>query len=329
MEIGLACEGDQRSDTAIVFAADGNYLRFAAFAAAQIVALAPQRRFDVCLCIPAEAAPVAGLDGLGARIARIDTGGVFAPLGRDSRRTEAAYLRLALPAAFAGAYRRLLYLDADVFVQGGDFAALLDVDIGPHPLAAVRDNIQWRTPGRRAESFRRLGLRAAPVFNSGVLLIDVAAFNAQEVLERCLAFGRQPPAGAHRARPGPAERGAARRLGRDLAGLELAVHLGVAALRGDGGRARGALHRAEEALEPPGGRAAAALSPRLPPVLRRALSRGADRRGRGGADGEPRLPAAEPRQASALGAQDERLSGAVPDRSHRLSLISTSAGRAG
>jgi lipopolysaccharide biosynthesis glycosyltransferase len=193
MAIGLACEGEQRADAAIAFAADGNYLRYAAFAAAQILALAPERRFDICLCMPADAAPVAGIDGLGVRLARVGTGGAFARLGQDPRRTEAAYLRLALPAAFAGAYRRLLYLDADVFVQGGDFAALLDVGIGPHPLAAVRDNIQWRTPGRRPDSFRRLGLGPAPVFNSGVLLIDVAAFNAQDVLGRCLAFGASHP----------------------------------------------------------------------------------------------------------------------------------------
>ena len=121
------------------------------------------------------------------------TAGVFAALGQDRRRSEAAYLRLALPAAFAGEYRRILYLDADVFVQGGDFAALLEVDIGAHPLAAVRDNMQWRTPGRVVPSYKRLGLAGSKVFNSGVLLIDVAAFNGQEVLERCLAFGKAHP----------------------------------------------------------------------------------------------------------------------------------------
>ena len=110
---------------------------------------------------------------------------------------------------------------------------------------------QHRSGGRRAGGaiLPAAGARGAPYFNSGVMLIDVAAFNAQEVLERCLEFGRGAPAGADRARPGPAERGAAGRLGGDLAGLELAVHLGVAALRGDGGRARRAFHRAEEAVE--------------------------------------------------------------------------------
>ena len=193
MAIGLACSGEQRADVAVVFAFDRNYARFALFAAAQIAGLAPRRGFDICLCSAEDLAPVPGLAAHGFRHCRVDTGGIFAGLGVDAQRTEAAYLRLALPAAFAGSYRRLLYLDADVYVQGGDFAALLAVGIGPHPLAAVRDNVQWRTPGRRLKSFRRLGLPAAPAFNSGVLLIDVAAFNGQEVLARCLEFARNHP----------------------------------------------------------------------------------------------------------------------------------------
>ena len=78
-------------------------------------------------------------------------------------------------------------------MQGGDFAALLALGIGPHPLAAVRDNMQWRTPGRRPESFRRLGLPAVPYCNSGALLIDVAEYGRQQVLERCLDFARRHP----------------------------------------------------------------------------------------------------------------------------------------
>ena len=132
----------------------------------------------------------AGLAPHGFRACRIDTGGAFAGLRLDPGRTEVVYLRLALPAAFAGEYRRLLYLDGDIFVQGGDFAALLGVDLGARVLGAVRDNMQWRTPGRRPEQFRRLRLPASPYFNAGVLLIDVERFNAAELMQRCVDFGR-------------------------------------------------------------------------------------------------------------------------------------------
>ena len=183
-----------RFDRAVVFACDTNYARFAWFAAAQIARLNPDRDFDICLCAPGEdLPPVPGLADLGVRLCRIETDGIFADLSLDARRTEATYLRLALPAAFARDYRRLLYLDSDVFIQGGDFGALLDADLGPHPVAAVRDNDQWRTPTRRPKEFRLLGLPSAPYCNCGVLLIDGPAFASQRVLERCLDTGRAHP----------------------------------------------------------------------------------------------------------------------------------------
>jgi Glycosyl transferase family 8 len=191
MAITLEADMPPRSDRAVVFASDGKYGRFALFAADQIARLHPERDFDICLCSTEAQPPVPpGLAHHGFRLCRVETEGAFAGLRLDPGRTDVVYLRLALPAAFAGQYRRLLYLDADVFVQGGDFSALLGVDLGAHVLGAVRDNIQWRTSGRRPEQFRRLGYAAAPYFNAGVLLIDVAAFNDAGLMQRCVALGR-------------------------------------------------------------------------------------------------------------------------------------------
>lgn len=193
MTIRLTSDTPPRHDKAIVFACDGNYAPFAWFAAERIAMLSPARDFDICLAAMEMPAPVPGLASLGVRLCRVETGGVFADLCRDARRTEAAYLRYALPRAFRDEYRRLLYLDADVFPQAGDFSALLDLGLLGHAVGAVRDNSQWRTPRRRPPSFQRLGLAAAPYFNSGLLLIDTEAFEAQEVLDRCLAFGAAHP----------------------------------------------------------------------------------------------------------------------------------------
>lgn len=193
MSLGLTSDRPARAKKAIVFACDGNYAPYAWFAAERLAALAPARDFDICLAAMQMPAPVPGLEHLGVRLCRIETGGIFADLCRDARRTEAAYLRYALPRAFTAEYHRLLYLDADVFPQAGDFSALLDVDLLGHAVGAVRDNTQWRTPKRRPKSFVRLGLPSAPYFNSGLLLIDTAAFEAQGVLDRCLALGAKYP----------------------------------------------------------------------------------------------------------------------------------------
>ena len=179
------------ADSAVVFACDETYLPFAVHAAAQIARLSPGRDFDICLAtMGPPLAPPGSLAPLGLRAARLDPGDAFDGLKLDGRRTASAYLRLALPAAFAGEYRRLLYLDSDVFALGGDFGALLRVDLGGRPLAAVRDSIQWRTPNRRAKVFRALGLPAARYFNSGVMLMDVEAMLARDIPGGCLALGR-------------------------------------------------------------------------------------------------------------------------------------------
>ena len=178
-----------RSRHAVVFCCDGNYLPYALFAAAQIAALHPARDFDICLC---SAAPLAIPDSLAAlhiRACVIDAGDALAGLGGDARRTLSTYLRLLVPDALAGDYDRILYLDSDIFVQGGDMAALLRVPM-PGAVAAVRDNFQWRTPGRMAPEFRTHGLRNAPYFNAGVLLIDTAAWQAAGLLDKSLAFSR-------------------------------------------------------------------------------------------------------------------------------------------
>ncbi len=176
----------------MIFAGDGSYARFALHAAAQIHALSPDRRFDICLAgneMPAP--PPGGLSGLNLRRCAIRTGGLFEGLRLDPGRSEIVYLRLALPSAFAAEYRRILYLDSDIFVESGDFSALLDVEIGDRPIAAVRDNSQWRTPGRRPKQFRRLGLPAAPYFNAGVMLIDLSRWLKRDVTGRAVALGRE------------------------------------------------------------------------------------------------------------------------------------------
>lgn len=191
MAVTLQATTPHRAERAVVFACDGQYARFAMLAAQQIARLHPERDFDICMCfMEDEPEDPPGLRDLGVRHCRVATGDVFDGLRLDAGRTQVVYLRLALPAAFAGQYRRLLYLDGDIFVQGGDFSRLLDVDLGTHPVAAVRDNSQWRTPARRPRQFRRLGLPTAPYFNAGVMLIDVGAFNEAGVLERCVEVGR-------------------------------------------------------------------------------------------------------------------------------------------
>lgn len=179
-----------RSRTAIIFCCDDGYLPFAVTAADQIRTLNPGANFDICICdtgplsLPTSAAP------LDIRTCAIDISGVFDGLRLDPGKTDVVYLRLAIPHAFADEYDTILYMDADIWVQGGDFAALLALDLGDQVFGAVRDNTQWRTPKRQPEQFKRLGYRTAPYFNAGILLMNVAQYIQRDMLSRCLEIGR-------------------------------------------------------------------------------------------------------------------------------------------
>lgn len=179
-----------RARTAIVFCCDDGYLPFAVAAAAQIRDLNPGANFDICICdtgalsLPESAAP------LDIRTCAIDISGVFDGLRLDPGKTDVVYLRLAIPHAFADEYDTVLYMDADIWVQGGDFAALLAVDLGDQVFGAVRDNTQWRTPTRQPEQFKRLGYPTAPYFNAGILLMNIAQYIRRDILSGCLKIGR-------------------------------------------------------------------------------------------------------------------------------------------
>ncbi|WP_415182837.1 glycosyltransferase family 8 protein [Phaeovulum sp.] len=189
MAITLESQTPATARKAVAFCCDANYLPYALFAAAQITALHPARDFDICICDVEMPEIPRSLAGLHLRACKLTADGLLDGFGTDARRTMSMYLRLLLPDAFAGAYDRILYLDADIYVQGGDLSALLAVEMGPNPVAAVRDNQQWRTPGRMPAEFKAAGLGVAPYFNSGVMLIDCARWQADAVLNHCIEFG--------------------------------------------------------------------------------------------------------------------------------------------
>jgi lipopolysaccharide biosynthesis glycosyltransferase len=93
----------------------------------------------------------------------------------------ASLIRLLMPALLAERYDRLLYIDVDTEIHG-DLAPVFDLDLGGNILAAATA----RAPKAHC---RALGMTAPHrYFNSGVMLIDVARWNAENVGERALQF---------------------------------------------------------------------------------------------------------------------------------------------
>ncbi|MBS7540188.1 glycosyltransferase family 8 protein [Ancylobacter lacus] len=98
-------------------------------------------------------------------------------LGRLVARTHvspSAYVRLLIPHLLPQVGERMLYVDCDTLINA-PLAPLVEVEMGGHAVAAVRDA---RTSAH-GEWNRRLGLpEDTPYLNSGVLLIDPAAWRA-------------------------------------------------------------------------------------------------------------------------------------------------------
>ena len=187
----------QGSDMAVVVACDGNYLPYAGVVAAQLSAR-PGRSYDVLIGSPdpLDLPPDLTMLGIGHVAAR--DAALEASLPLDARRSLATYMEIFLGQALNGRWRRILVLDADILFERGDPGRLMAADMAGRAVAAVRDNRQWRQPGKRTPDHRKLGRPAAPYFNAGVVMIDTAAWAAAEMPARCAEFARTRLAGVGR-----------------------------------------------------------------------------------------------------------------------------------
>ena len=142
--------------------------------------LHPERDFDICLCCSDERPPVPpGLAQLGVRYLPGDDRGRSSPgCGSTRGGREVAYLRLALPAAFAGGVPRGSSISTPTSSRrAATSAALLGVDLGGQAVGGGARQIAVADAGAAAGAVPALGLRAAPYFNAGLLLIDVGGLH--------------------------------------------------------------------------------------------------------------------------------------------------------
>ena len=125
-------------------------------------------------------------------------------LHRTDQYSDAMYYRFLLPELLTG--DRVIYLDSDTMVRRS-LRGLFESELNGHPVAAMPDysltyhmrdhGIPIHYKGRRilvAEYYADvLGfeLTTTPYLNSGVLVMDLAAWRAQGIADRCFAFCRE------------------------------------------------------------------------------------------------------------------------------------------
>ena len=172
-----------RNDCAVAFCCDRNYFHLALFTIRQLAFYNPHRSFDFIVATQDDLVVPDWARSLGMEIHQIgkvpETGGV----GRFHG-SLAPFFRIMLARELQHRYRRILYLDCDLFIEGGDVNRLLQIDMGPHPIAAVLDAPFMYESNYRAREFQKLGWPAAPYANTGLQLIDTKAYVEQELERR-------------------------------------------------------------------------------------------------------------------------------------------------
>jgi lipopolysaccharide biosynthesis glycosyltransferase len=181
-----------RHDCAVALCCDRNYFPLALFTIRQIAFLNPERHYDFVISTQDDLVLPDWAAALGTVIHKAGSLPAAAEVARYLG-SMAPLLRLMLARELRDRYRRIVYLDCDMIVEGGDFNRLFQIDIGPHPIGAVLDAPFLYERAYVAREYAKVGLGALPYANTGMQLIDTAAYVEQDVEARSFAVCKDHP----------------------------------------------------------------------------------------------------------------------------------------
>lgn len=173
----------QRHDCAVAFCCDRKFFHLALFMIRQIDFHNPDRRFDFVISTEDDLQVPDWAISLGIVLQRPAALPEVANHPKMKGKQTCLH-RLSLSRQLQGRYRRILYIDSDMFVEGGDFNRLFGMDIGSHALGMALDLRYFMVAEFHAPEFRLAGLPAKPYANTGLQLIDTRAFCDQEIEQR-------------------------------------------------------------------------------------------------------------------------------------------------
>ena len=181
-----------QTDRALVMCCDRSFFPYTLFVCRQVTVHCPFRGFDIVIVTQDDLTLPDWARDAGIRVHQM---GDMDPAAEGARfkGSLAPMLRIMLAKELGHLYRRVLYLDSDVFFEGGDLDRLMQVDLGSHALAAAKDIMQLHDPNHLMLDMRTMGLPLFNYFNSGVLVIDTKAFADQQIAERCWIVAASHP----------------------------------------------------------------------------------------------------------------------------------------
>jgi hypothetical protein len=171
--------------TAVLMVCDANFLPFALHLMNQIMFFCPHRTFDLIVASEEALALPQWAQDAGVLFHQMATGD-FPPDLPAGPVVRASFYRIKAPDQLASCYRRLLYLDCDILMEGGDLERLINIELGDHPIAAVMAPLFYKSAGNPVPEYRIVGMPALPYFNTGVMVIDTDAYLRERLSERCI-----------------------------------------------------------------------------------------------------------------------------------------------
>ncbi len=172
----------------VFFSCDDGYLPFLAVSIRSLLLNAdPKERYAIHILnsglSPERVAPILAMAGDNVTITLADVSREIAPLARKLNLrdyyTLSIYYRLFIASLFPQ-YKKAVYLDADIAVNG-DIAKLYRTPLRGNIVAAVSDDIIAGHEDFRNYSEQALGIPYHRYFNSGVLVMDLAAFRRENI----------------------------------------------------------------------------------------------------------------------------------------------------
>lgn len=181
---------DDTRKTAVLQVCDANFLPFALHLMNQVMFFCPHRTFDLVIASEQDLDLPQWARDAGVLFHRMATEDLPPDLPHGPV-VRASFYRIKAPDQLASRYRRILYLDSDIVMEGGDLERLINIEMGDHPIAAVMAPLVYRSPGRHVPEYRNVGLPALPYFNTGVMVIDTDAYLRERLSERCIEVIRK------------------------------------------------------------------------------------------------------------------------------------------
>jgi len=188
-----------RKTGAVVICSDRGWALQSAFALQRAIDADVSGAVDYYFCCDFDVAASEFAPAFDARVQIINLGTALADLNFTATNhvPKHTFLRFFALDHLAAQYRRVCYLDGDIFLIWGSWADLFTLPETPFAVSAVASRSVWYTKPR-ARYGRRYRAALCPqmgdrYFNAGVLLIDCAKYRTENISARALRFYADNP----------------------------------------------------------------------------------------------------------------------------------------